>query len=846
MAPLLLEELKILILQKSGIRVISPSDCATIALEITKTLKKNISETTIKRLFGFAALKHRFSKFTVNTLLEYVEGEEMNEVIHSDLPSKTSEDWEFLVNRGKQISEQTIQYISDHCDIPYEYSIPRKCAVHDFDYFYSSDFSFTAFVSQPGYGKSIMLSHLVNDHFLQPDAKYSNDVVLFIPAFRIFKEDKDIQNVEEELKKLLGISSSQSLISYFQDFNSENNGKLILMIDAFNEVTHQNKKLKNEAFDSIIQLFCDIEDSQAIKVVLNMRSYIWRRFFETIRHSHYLKSKWYTGSYYRCKQLSNVPVLTDTEVEQWLRKIGVPSNLVRTPEMQSHFKHPFNLAYYFQLKHEFSEIEYSSNLVFYEITLRYLNQKIYQSKYAAEKLVICKQLILFSNAGKLANKVSKSLLINELRLFRDAYMELLMDGIIIEELQNDDFFLTEWIQFVQPHIFDYFLFKELIESQDEQSTTSLFTIVYQEYQDQKRYKTIINWLILHFVKKNEFNLLTGILSIPLPYEEQNELLLFFVENIYHQTLTNQDALQILVKSNLHQDFIVRFTELDFFSPILQKALNVLSKLSPNQEALGIYQSILCLQDALTFNKEQLQLRLVELNKIQYPITWQITPTAFATFVLMNFNGESTISFKLSENENKISPSELTGAQVTIFFISKLYAIMASWFNEAPLETAKIIQEVYQVLPIHSYKSNSLSAYIFHILAMAAVKLGPSNEVNQLCRTLGHLHHFELSKKQTEWTKGLYQLVLAHVHYHEASYNLALERATESIVFFKKQENFALELLATHMIINIYLKTNDVDHVNENRCYILNELENRKVHTKLFDITRQQLKNNFSF
>jgi hypothetical protein len=68
----LLQELKRLILVKQGISTIVPSDCQIISIAIQRQIKKNISATTLKRLFGFADLKHDFSKFTINTLKEFV------------------------------------------------------------------------------------------------------------------------------------------------------------------------------------------------------------------------------------------------------------------------------------------------------------------------------------------------------------------------------------------------------------------------------------------------------------------------------------------------------------------------------------------------------------------------------------------------------------------------------------------------------------------------------------------------------------------------------------------------------------------------------------------------------
>jgi hypothetical protein len=67
-----LKELEQLILAKLGLHRINPADCQIISILIQKKLKKNISETTLKRFFGFAEAKHDFSQFTINTLKEFV------------------------------------------------------------------------------------------------------------------------------------------------------------------------------------------------------------------------------------------------------------------------------------------------------------------------------------------------------------------------------------------------------------------------------------------------------------------------------------------------------------------------------------------------------------------------------------------------------------------------------------------------------------------------------------------------------------------------------------------------------------------------------------------------------
>jgi len=71
MSDLDLGELRSKICIKAGLRSITPADCKRISLEINKETSRNVSETTLKRLFGFANAKFNFSRYTISSLFEY-------------------------------------------------------------------------------------------------------------------------------------------------------------------------------------------------------------------------------------------------------------------------------------------------------------------------------------------------------------------------------------------------------------------------------------------------------------------------------------------------------------------------------------------------------------------------------------------------------------------------------------------------------------------------------------------------------------------------------------------------------------------------------------------------------
>ncbi|RYF98545.1 MAG: NACHT domain-containing protein, partial [Chitinophagaceae bacterium] len=306
-----LDTLKQLILIKTGLNIISPSDCKAISLSIQKELNKNISETTIKRLFGFATSNTNFSKFTVNTLTEFVSKPDENKVTTN--VSSISNDIKDIAVNSRQITNTTLKNIRSRCSVPYELTIPRKFANFDFHYFYESDYSFTAFVAQPGYGKTILLSHLARNIMEEKESKHLNDVVCFFSAKDIFEPNSD-NSLEENIKAKIGLTPAVDFLSYFEQQYQKSNTKLILIFDGFAEMV-LNRYSKIRVFDRIIDLIATIDQSNAIKIVLAMRPTIWYRFFERIRHAYFLKSKWFPGSYYYLDYNSNVPPLSEQELE---------------------------------------------------------------------------------------------------------------------------------------------------------------------------------------------------------------------------------------------------------------------------------------------------------------------------------------------------------------------------------------------------------------------------------------------------------------------------------------------------------------------------------------------------
>lgn len=829
MTKLILDELRHLILHQVGIRNLSPSDCQLIAAEITRKTKKNISETTIKRIFGFAAANHQFSKFTINTLLAFTEDNETPSILNlADKESalEVNDTPSYLAIKAKVVSEHTLQKIVDACNIPYEYTINRKFAEHDFDYFYQSDYSFTAFIAQSGYGKSILLSHIVKNSFLNKGSKYENDIVLFLQAERIFCLDTENQNLENAIFEILGINTLETFIDYFNHIYKVSGRKLVLIFDSFYDLC-QKSGAKVRMFNSIVQLLVNIEDNESIKLVLSMRTYIWRRFFDTVRHSIYLKSKWFTGSYYRSVEQTNVPLLTLAEIDQLLSKINIDEAQLPNAS-KSELKYPSNFSFFYQLKDEYKSNDYKSKLIFYEISLKYLNIKIYQSSHSVEKLILCGQLIKLSDYGRKGEMVNKNLLMSEFTKFRSAYMELLLDGILAEEKYNTNGFSIEYIRFIHQNVFEYFLFKELLEEHRHQIDNNLLHTISDNYLLSKNYMPLFQWSIFQMIKHNQFENIKYIFTLDLPPKDFTQLLLFFTENIKNKLKSDPNSIALLKAQSFHQEFSQKLVYLDFLDPSFISILNLFSEITIDETSYLLYQSILNLHDCLSINIGKLQDRVTKLANFKSQFKdFLINPSELGSFLLLKFSGESVLAHSLTKKFDVLNyyttktfykKDQINDLNQQIAFFS---IAIINWLLGNSTATLHKILSIQHLNPINRSISKTNNNYLLYILRSETLKKTTKKNI-QLDRILAnHLNRLSYS---TSFGDSVYHLIKIQKRINKRDYHLALKYAEKAIAEFKKNNYKILEIMVYQMIITIHTALDDIDKVNEYRYVILNTLE----------------------
>jgi len=434
----ILDELRFLIRAKFCITTITPTDCNSIANKIRLLTKKNISEMTIKRIFGFTPTKYSFSQYTLSQLSDC--NAELNEQLDSD-------NWRKMMVKTKGITNQTLLDIKNECSIPDEHICSRKFAEQHFNAFLNRDFAFTCFISPPGWGKTTILSQLARG-FLSNPANWASSI-LFLTACDFLDGDSQVLKITDFIKKELGIDSALDLMEYIDDICG--NSKLVIFIDGFNN-PKVKPDIKRQLFEGLHQFSEEISNSH-IQLVMGMRSTDWAAFVKRTNDEASFRKRWFPGPYFDPENNSNIPILRIDEINEIVSSINGSDTIV-DPKLKRCLGVPMYLQSYYELRNGLPN-PHGAVITSDQIITHFIKSRVNSSNYFTEKMYLINKIIDHGKGNCGINEDAFALVI---LIFGNAYKELLSDGILIEkqDVYNDVYCKTS-VHFARPCLQDFFI-----------------------------------------------------------------------------------------------------------------------------------------------------------------------------------------------------------------------------------------------------------------------------------------------------------------------------------------------------------------------------------------------------
>jgi hypothetical protein len=571
------ELLKSCVLNTSNLKSITPSDCKVVSALIFNKTKFIVSETTLKRIYGFAFSKFNPSIFTMDVMAKYCGYDGWDDFCEKQ-ETKTAKtnsqniDWETLSNKALKITNFTLQALKNKSGIPFNQSIKRKFMDDHFNEFLRGDYTATVFTAPSGYGKTIALCHWIDEKLEQNITAGSNDIILFFSSSALMSIFLSGRDLNDWLLTLLGYTHEEDVISLL-DVNKRKEGNFYLVIDGFDE-----HMFKNDQFELMLYQLMDIfsfyQTQNWFKLVLTMRSSNWINNKHTLIHNH---EKWFHGFVTDDQSAVNVPLFGIQEIKELSNKINPAGQNHVTTEIANDFTNPLYFQFYYKQHKDNFSLNYIDHFSIYDLVSTFILNKVYMGHYATEKILLLRALVDnmdFENKVYDLNKLK----INELlKQYSHAYNELLNIGFLKETNTSVDTQFNTVVQFGNSNFLEFTIANKLLNDSNQQFDSNLTQVINHHFQNNDRKVPIVKWCIIHAIKSGQQESFELLSLIEMNPNEKSDLILF-LGNLLEKmcsSLTKTESMANFFKQSCTDNLFYYFFGLEFISANYKKTLQTL-------------------------------------------------------------------------------------------------------------------------------------------------------------------------------------------------------------------------------------------------------------------------------
>jgi hypothetical protein len=630
--------LKQLVLTTGGYKSVSPSDCKALSLLIYRKTNHLLSETTLKRVYGFAYSKFKPSQFTLDSMAQYCGFKGWEDYCDNSSTAKKrshSKDiyWDNIRHNANKITNFTLQALKNRSGIPYGQTIRRKFIDDHFNAFLNSGQSATVITAPAGYGKTIGLCHWIEEKMALNLEGISNDILLFFSSsalINVFISGKDIN---EWLLSLLGYGGEDDF-SALLDINKKHSGNFYLVIDGLDEHMFKENQF-HLLLNQVMDVFSFYKGYENFKVVLTMRSATW------LNHRHEIEgdSKWFEGNAAEGDQAINVPLFNISEIKELCTNINPAIRNFIGIEIAESFNHPLYFQFYYkQHKDDFS-LNSIDHVCIYELISTFILNKIYLSSHAAEKMLIIRALTEAMDCANEVYEVDKLKLNELIRQNTAAYNDLQSIGFIRELNKSDDLSYKVVIEFCNDNFLNYSLALSLLYKNNNVFDIKLVNSINEQFKSGRKVQ-ILKWCLLYAIKNGQQQSFELLAFTQLTPAERSEIIIFMGDMFDKSRfpLNKTESLVQYFSQDCSDVLFDYFFGLEFISVDYTKTLHMLLRfdLSPRKKIM-IY-SGLAIIAAIQLDATRLEGYLANLK--MFP------PEAFSTFAINPLNCLETIYYYL--------------------------------------------------------------------------------------------------------------------------------------------------------------------------------------------------------
>ncbi len=341
--------------------------------------------------------------------------------------------------------------------MPFENTIPRAYCLQHIEKFLESKYSATVLIAPAGWGKSTALIHAAEHYWFGRNPACPQDICWFINAHAAGSLLLKGFSLSSWLDNQLNLGNGDNFREYFTAHPEERSGRLILVIDGFDEIAMSADKLK--ILYSKLEDFVYSNDQHPwVKVVLSIRSSTWGEVFHQSHQYPAFRKYWYLGPEMDEETNTNIPALTEQEVKSVLYNFDFDPATVRvfSDSFIQKLRHPYYLQLFCQLSNTPDQSFIDENLSLFEIISRFIQNRVFHSPANSFKMHLIEKLLGLLDMGRAGIYTDKSNLLNQNADYFPAYKELLADNILVEENLSQEIMFNVKVRFAHNFLLEYF------------------------------------------------------------------------------------------------------------------------------------------------------------------------------------------------------------------------------------------------------------------------------------------------------------------------------------------------------------------------------------------------------
>lgn len=464
---------------KFGRNILYTTDCQDLSRQIQDLLKRRLSTSTLKRLFGIVPYSFSPSKFTLDTLSIYIQYEDWTDFVIKNkivaLPGSKEDSWENFRKRTGIITFLSMRSLKSRMGSRFFKFPLRKTAVKEVGDFLKSPKVAMAFVAPNGYGKTTLLTQITEIFFTGMNPKYPDHAVCLIDG-SIF-HNLLVHNPEiTELRELVEFSPLNNYKKILQNNPDYTQGNFILIIVGLDNIFKESLQT-NQFILNLLNIISFHEGDRWFKVLISCSPYTWKIISESIGHNPKIESLWQNNGNPGYGNGINIPPLKKKEINKIFKVSNYSKTLEELSYLQPDILKIINNPHLLNLFLKTDKPDRPTSEI--DIIKNYIQDTILSPPYLNDKYAIFDSFFKLCQKGKSNTDVNK----NEFNSSTHqviAYNEMIRRGILYEYTVPDSFLtLNTYVRFSSNEIFAYYLTNIL--AREEGLTPGLIKRILDDY-----------------------------------------------------------------------------------------------------------------------------------------------------------------------------------------------------------------------------------------------------------------------------------------------------------------------------------------------------------------------------